>query len=1009
VKVFAVSLVWLVVASSAYAGTTRVAVVDVGADRTPSAFADLLTVALTKEPTIELVERERIARLLREQAISMALSGTNAVKAGKLVGADAFLMLEANTNRTLRIRLVDARYGLKLWDTMFSVGKGAEDFEERAQALAKGTAFRLANFLCGTDTPRTVSIAGFRSEEMSRRWDWLGEQLAVGVEQQLALQPGIVVMERARTRPLTEERELVEGLPEALRASAVIVDGAYRLAREKGTNAVLVILRCRHNNVRTLDTAVEGSLTDFPELQQQVVRAIAASLGKKADCGSMDTTIEAEMLAAEASSLLEQMNPRRALSLAEAAIALTPGESKYERLILRAYSFWSEPTPDEFLTDSIRGLQVMERLLLRDRKLTEEMYNFLERLSIVLSYPQFASTRAAFALPENRERLRDLQDLFWRVTEESREVINSRTTPSGLSRLLEQTSKAYRLSPSIEHAIKHSRRSLMEDIDLFKANPRYLETPLDELVQAYLDPAPATWPLDENAGKTLSAYLEELGQSEDVLIRMLAERAAMRLFGGYQYGPEMRTADYEKARRHAEDYARAVMEARGQYPNLFERYGSAFENARLADDPTSNGAFKGKMVAGLDSAFTVPPATEPPPSALQYQSRQLLKRDAALNLAPKKDGKPEDIHFRRLVIESNIVAIVYTHGLCFGERGGVLRLDPKTFQPVGYVASNAELLFQTAVGNVRDEYEKFGPAVAVIGRDIFVGFPMAGILWFQADGSVLALTEANGLATDNIRALDSLNGKLYAAVGRVERGGGDFVEESGLMEVDPNSHTSRLLSSSSAKFRRNILDGQQICGVASDNARHALWVLTSRGLYCYRHSNGSESERAAWVESIVMKLTGFLSLQRSGESLLVGGSFGCYKVSMGTERVEWLARNKPPTFLPYLPHVSSDSEKPRWSFAGCTFGAIPRRIVEFNHGIAFLDVNNWRAGCRNRCALLFRDGQSEPVELLSACFPAEVVAKLTLRDMAATKEGLLLLTDDALWLIPELRNEEQHP
>jgi hypothetical protein len=212
VKSLAVALIILAIAGGAcMAATTRVAIVDVSTQPVPPAFVDLLTVALTQEPTVALLERDQVAQLLREQALGFALSGSDAVKAGKLAGVQAFLMLKAGTNQTLRVRLVDARYGLKLWDTMFTVGANAKDFEQGARALAKGTVFRLANFLCGTDTPRTVSISAFRSEEISKRWDWLGETLGTGIEQQLALQPGIVVMERARTRPLTEERELTEG------------------------------------------------------------------------------------------------------------------------------------------------------------------------------------------------------------------------------------------------------------------------------------------------------------------------------------------------------------------------------------------------------------------------------------------------------------------------------------------------------------------------------------------------------------------------------------------------------------------------------------------------------------------------------------------------------------------------------------------------------------------------------------------------------------------------------
>ena len=383
-KSLATALVILIIAGSVcMASTTRVAVVDVGTQPVSPAFVDLLTVALTQEPTIALLERDQVAQLLREQALGFMLSGSDAVKAGKLAGVQAFLMLEAGTNQTLRVRLVDARYGLKLWDMVFTVGANAKDLEQDVHALAKGTVFRLANLLCGTDTPRTVSISSFRSEEISKRWDWLGETLGTGIEQQLALQPGVVVMERARTRPLAEERELTEGLPEALRASTVIVDGAYNIDRSRGTNALVVTLRCRRNNITTLNTVIEGSTTNLGEIQQEAVRRIASSLGSKPDCGSMDSRQEAEMLAAEASALMQE-DPQQALHLAEAATALVPDVSRYERLVLEASAKWLGSTPEEYLTHSTHGLETMERLARRTGNSRKRCLTFSEGLSGLL-------------------------------------------------------------------------------------------------------------------------------------------------------------------------------------------------------------------------------------------------------------------------------------------------------------------------------------------------------------------------------------------------------------------------------------------------------------------------------------------------------------------------------------------------------------------------------------------------------------------------------------------------
>ena len=407
------------------------------------------------------LERGQVERILREQSLGMMLAGTNAVRAGKLVAADAFLMLELQTNQTVRVLLVDAHYGLRLWDVMFALTANPGDSEERARSLAKGTVFRLANFVCGTDTPRTVSVSAFRSEEMSKRWDWLGETLGAAIEQRLSLQPGLVVMERAQTRPLTEERELTEGLPESLLASTVIVDGAYRIDRAQGTNAVIMTLRCRRNNVTTLETTVPGSVTNLANLEQTVVSIVASNVGKKADCGSMDPAAEAEMLAAEASGMLVH-EPQQALSLAEAALALAPDNVDYDALVLKACARWLGDRPDEFIANSLRGLAALESVVRRTGQFPEDAYFFLNGVSSGLI------NRQEIAHADGSEDVQELRREFWRTVWDCHETLKSNRS-NNLFDLLECVSGASRLCASTSQAIEYAHSSLLECVEMFES------------------------------------------------------------------------------------------------------------------------------------------------------------------------------------------------------------------------------------------------------------------------------------------------------------------------------------------------------------------------------------------------------------------------------------------------------------------------------------------------------------------------------------------------------------
>jgi hypothetical protein len=960
-------------ASSCWAGDqrpTKLAIVDVGSgQRVSEEFVDFLTLALGREPQVALLERRQVEQILREQSLGMMLTGTNAVRAGKLVAADAFLMLELQTNQTVRVLLVDAHYGLRLWDVMFTLATNPGDSEERARSLAKGTVFRLANFVCGTDAPRTVSISAFRSEEMSKRWDWLGDTLAAGAEQQLALQPGIVVMERARTRPLTEERELAEGLPEALRASAMIVDGAYRIDRAQGTNAVIVTLRCRRNNVTTLETTVAGSATNLAGLQQILVSTIVSNVGTKADCGSMDPAAEAEMLADEASGMLAH-EPRQALSLAEAASALEPDNIEYDGLVIRAYGYWVGNTADEFTANSLHGLTVLERYVRRTGWFPAGANFFLWSVSSGLV--------REVANSGETEETEELRAAFWRTVWICHESLKS-GKPGDRFSLLQCISSACQLYASTTEAIESSRIAVTEFVNLFEAGYPFLESPLDRndwsgrsLVGVYSNPGKTKWPLEPGTGDRLAGFLDELCHSQDVVVRMLAERASMRFYGQPLWEPTriQGTVDFEKAQAHARAYIQCLAEARQMYRRLDENGRNSLRNVRLAADEKENQQFQDQLASTLEPK----PGPPEPDSKPIYKPIQLVCLQDDLK---KRLGIPTrypDIHFRRIICSDNVTAIVYTQGPTFDERCGVLWLNPRNYEPQISAYSTVVLPSEEQTRSVSSDYEQYGPSVACIGTNIFVGFPQTGILVFAKDQEVKWLNESNGLADQRIMDLHALDGKLYALLGASV--GRDI--ETGVMELDPATLVSRIRTSSRAKFKSSDIDQREIVSIAADRRRHALWVLTPDQLFLYRPADGFVTNRSSMAKGFHVSA----SMAMCGDNLLLAPCGGCFRVDPETEQ---------------LTLVTGTSHWPQ-QLPGPAVAKHPILVAE--NLIVRRD--------RSRTALIFRKGEPKPEDLLRLCFPQEVAAKLVIRDIALSPKGLLMLTDDALYLVPTIKAEPIH-
>ena len=871
-------------ASPCWAGDrrpTKLAVVDVGSgQRAPVEFVDFLTLALGHEPQVALLERGQVEQILREQSLGMMLVGTNAVKAGKLVAADAFLMLELQTNQTVRVLLVDAHYGLRLWDVMFGLTSKPGDSEERARSLAKGTVFRLANFVCGTDTPRTVSISAFRSEEMSKRWDWLGETLGPAIEQRLSLQPGLVVMERVRTRPLTEERALSEGLPESLLASTVIVDGAYRIDRAQGTNAVIMTLRCRRNNVTTLETTVPGSVTNLANLEQTVVSIIASNVGTKADCGSMDPAAEAAMLADEASGMLAH-EPQRALSLAEAASALEPDNIAYDELVLKAYGRWVGNTPDEFIANSLHGLTVLEGIVRRTRQFPDAAYFFLNSVSSGLANPPKG---VYFDDPAGAQELRSA---FWRTVWVCHEQLKANKSYH-LFELLECISGACQLCVSTTEAIEYSRLSLFESVDLFEAqHPALLNSPLDQnwsgLVGVYARPEATTWPLEPGAGERLAAFLDELCHSQDVVVRMLAERASTRFYSVCPWWGSLKRrglVNFEEAQQHARAYVQCVAEARRIYPYLGEDYRTALRSVTLATDEKENRQFQDRLASILDP---IPTPTEPDSKPI-YKPTQIISLQADLKKRLEIPARYPDIHFRRIICGENVTAIVYTQGPTTDERCGVVWLDPIGLAPHASAFSTVVLPSDGPGRYVSWGYMQYGPSVACVGERIFVGFPQTGILVFAKGEEAKWLNESSGLADQSILDLGALDGKLYAVVGTpFERD-----KETGVMELDPATWMSRILISSRAKFKSTDIDQREIVSIVGDRRRHALWVLTPDQLFLYRPVDGFVANRTSVASPFFKAAHYFTSLEACGDNLLLVGQGKCFLLDTQTEQLEAL-------------------------------------------------------------------------------------------------------------------------
>lgn len=308
----------------------RLAIVNVGLnEKVPAPLIPLLEARLlAAEDGVVLLERAEADRLLREQELGLSavdeFGGQRAMRAGEIWNVDAFCLISSEESH-VRVRLVDAWHGLRLLDVALP-RPGRGELERTASMIAGRVLQRLSMVTRDPKDLPLVGVLDMRSMEPNDRLDELERPLRFAVEQRLSHRADVVLTEREQVRPLLEERELADGLPERIRGSLVLVDGEFHLDPEN-PEVVNLYLQGRRDGVQAFRLEVQGPRDHPILLGQRAAEAIGGALGRQGAGRAMDPALEADMLLAQAKATRDAVS---ALGAAAAAKALMPGDETYE-------------------------------------------------------------------------------------------------------------------------------------------------------------------------------------------------------------------------------------------------------------------------------------------------------------------------------------------------------------------------------------------------------------------------------------------------------------------------------------------------------------------------------------------------------------------------------------------------------------------------------------------------------------------------------------------------------
>jgi curli biogenesis system outer membrane secretion channel CsgG len=263
---------------------------------TPPEAGDLLTVELSKLAGVQVLERAELDRIAREHSLSPT-SAADSLKAGRILGADAVVFLEAagSTNISVTWRVATVKQGAVL------NAKRTAWIPAEAARWANRVATDLAPLLAKVATPAErqvkVSVLNLRSPGSTAASEELDRELTRLLLLRLAQERDLFVLERRKLADLAFEKDL-SAASEQFWTGSHLLDGAVNREGISG-DKVTLDLRLRAPNGETSEIKNAGTRQDLPGLIEKTVAAILEKLHVTASPG-WDRAREASQHALEA-------------------------------------------------------------------------------------------------------------------------------------------------------------------------------------------------------------------------------------------------------------------------------------------------------------------------------------------------------------------------------------------------------------------------------------------------------------------------------------------------------------------------------------------------------------------------------------------------------------------------------------------------------------------------------------------------------------------------------------
>ena len=1024
-------------------GPTRLAIIDISEKKSvPTTLMDFLLVELSNDPNFILLEREKIAQILSEQKINLSLNdnltSSDIIKTGQILAADAILMLHneiKEENNNLRLRLIDARNGMKLLDSNLAIKTNSPELINKARLIAQCTTQHIQRMNVNPNEILLVGVSTFKSEELAGRWDWLSDVIPTNIEQNLALYSGIRLMERTEVKPLLDERELSGQLPESISASAILLTGSYKIDREN--KSISISVKAKKNNQIIFETNTEGPLDEIEQACDELIQIIIKEISSVTLTKVMNPVIEAEMLAEEAKMYLDRKEFERALKPAESTHALIPKSPEYMELIIRSM-MEGELSPQKMLGEDqlslislrLRVINLAENIiricpLPKDEKLKKDVPQDIYYLQMHSYAMEKGYTAIFFATPKLRKDNR-FKNIFSELDQRAWPFFNlcNERYANQSKRLykywLHHASTFIRLINNIDATIEMTKSIIESQI---KSADKF-DSPTDFIIiNEFYYTLKSKFQDDKESLNKGEYFLLSLCKSPNSYLSLQAFDYILKFYSeispsykklryaSKEYADFCKTTDYPNPEPIANKLYYSDKNASDKYESeLLEGIIDFSIRNKLVKSNVpywTNGTLRladllekqGRYIDALNYLNKISDLSkknsrwqniririgEIQAKHPETESHETLTASNKFNFAPElilsvsNKELIENITFRQLAIDDKEIVIAFSVNTIFSENRnsyGIIQLDRNSGKLISVQSSKTERKYELPnAGGYAESNE--GPSMIINNKNVYLGLTEEGFLIFDKNGSTKRLNENNGLAYNKIRHLELLGDKIYALVG-VPR------KESGIMEFDTKTEASKIITSTRMDTHICELDNTEIKGLAADPKRNVLWVLSCnlssereqfRRLYCYNPEEGTFkriiSEGLEEFLQDVSNDDNIDGLQILGDFLIIYNGRGLCQFNLKYSNTELLIYNY---------------RKAKWDLPWY-----------FYPDSSFIPVKDGLVCVSSGQLLYYQDNKKEAENISKNLLKEPNTDKLEIRDIISTEDGFYVLTPDNLY------------